>query len=289
MSGGKYMIKMVMELSWVEIEALNKERTVLFLGFAPIEEHGRHLPVGVDIFETEYWIRKCVERLEKEFENYSFLLLPVIPYGYADLRGFTGNIHLTQGVFYQLVSDTLKAVANWGLRHIVAISGHADPKHLIALEQACETVNKKYGDIAFAPMGAIFSGKVPDQKENAHEPMQDTLKTYPYDYHAGWVETSCILAIKEELVKEDYKKQPDICVKDTEMIFPKRVMKKTAGYGHLGYPRAASKTLGDSLNADMAEKMQYCSAAFIRRQEYEIYKHHELYKIPFLRVRRWGR
>ncbi len=114
-------------------------------------------------------------------------------------------------------------------------------------------MNKKYGDIAFAPMGAIFSGKVPDQIENTLEPMQD------------------------------------ICVKDTEMIFPKKVMKKTAGYGHLGYPRAASKTSGDRLNADMAEKMQYCSAAFIRRQEYEIYKHHELYKIPFLRVRRWGR
>ncbi|MDF2869970.1 MAG: putative creatininase [Anaerocolumna sp.] len=192
----------------MEIEALDRERTVLFLGFAPIEEHGRHLPVGVDVYETEYWIRQCVERLEKEFENHTFLLLPVIPYGYADLRGFTENIQLTQRVFYRLVSDTLKAVANWGLRHIVAISGHADPKHLIALEQACETVNKKYGDIAFAPMGAIFSGKVPDQIENTLEPMQD------------------------------------ICVKDTEMIFPKKVMKKTAGYGHLGYPRAAQKLWG---------------------------------------------
>ena len=279
----------VMDLSWVEIDELDKEKAVMIFGFAPIEEHGRHLPTGVDVYETEYWIEHSIKKLETEYRKYIFLTMPVITYGHANMKGFVGNIHLSQKLFYRLVLASLEAIIEWGIKHVVVISGHADPKHLIAIEQACEKINKKHGVTAFAPMGAIFSEKVKTKNTKQFYNMYEKLKEYPDDYHAGWIETSSMLAIKNQLVKTNYQEQPDIIIKDREMMFPKIVMSKTKSLGHLGCPREATKELGNELNADMTEKIMQCISAFINRKDYQQYEHHELYNIPFMKVRKWGR
>lgn len=277
-----------MELRWTDIEELDKEKTVILLGVAPIEEHGRHLPIGVDVYETEHWINNSIDKLEKEFSGYTFLTMLIIPYGNAYMKGFVGNMHLSQKMLYHLVLDSLAAIAQWGIKNIVIISGHADPKHLIGIEQACEVVNKKYGKIAFSPMGAIFSEKVSMKPSKKTQCMYDKLQEYPNDFHAGWIETSCMLSINEQLVNPNYKEQPDIHIKDQEMIFPRAVMKKIKDYGHIGYPREATVELGIALNEDMAERIKICVEAFIQRKNYEQYEHHELYRLPFLKVRKWG-
>lgn len=89
------MIQNVMEMNWTDFDKLDKEKTVVFLGFAPIEEHGKHLPLGVDVYETQYWMQEAMKLLDAEFGTYTFLKLPVIPYGHASMKGFPGNIHLS--------------------------------------------------------------------------------------------------------------------------------------------------------------------------------------------------
>lgn len=281
------MSKNVLELKWTDIEEVDKEKTVVFLGIAPIEEHGRHLPIGVDIYETTHWMNNSINKLENVFSDYIFLMMPIIPYGNAYMKGFVGNIHLSQKMLYHLVLDSLAAIAQWGIKNIVIISGHADPKHLIAIEQACEVVNKKYGKIAFSPMGAIFSEKVSVKPSQNTQNMYDKLKEYPDDYHAGWIETSCMLSINEQLVNPNYKEQPSIHIKDQEMMFPRVLIKRIKDYGHIGYPSEATVELGNALNEDMAEKIKICVEAFIQRVNYQQYEHHELYRLPFLKVRKW--
>jgi creatinine amidohydrolase len=273
-----------MDLSWVELDQLNKEKTVMLIGAAPIEEHGRHLPTGVDVYETEYWIENSIKKLEMDFKGYIFLTMPVITYGHASLEGIPGSIHLTQELFYSLMSASLEAIAEWGIKHIVVISGHADPKHLIAIEQACEKLNEKQGVTAFAPMGAIFSEKVELSTDRQFINMYNKLEEYPKDFHAGWIETSYMLEIKSKLVKENYLEQPDIIVNGKDMMYPKEIMSKTAGFGHLGYPKEASAKLGRELNASMTQKIVQCVSAFINRKDYQQYEHHELYKIPSLKA-----
>ena len=275
----------VLELCWTEIEKLLKEKTVMIIGIAPIEQHGRHLPVGVDVYETEHWIKKSIIKLQERFSDYTFLTMPIIPFGNASMKGFPGNIHISQKLLYNLAIETLSSIAEWDIKNIILISGHAEPKHLIAIEEACRCINKKFNDIAFSPMGAIFSEKI---KGKTKYTLIDKLKKYANDFHAGWVETSCILSINKDLVNENYKYQPDIELQEKEMIFPKKVAKRIEGYGHIGYPKEASKELGDALNDDMAEKIKTAVEAFILRENYKQYEHHELYKIPFLRVKMWS-
>jgi len=185
----------IMEISWTDIEKLDKEKAAVFVGFAPIEEHGRHLPLGVDIFETAHWMNK--------------------------------TINLSQKLFYDLVLSTLHSIMEWGIKNIIIISGHADPKHTIAIEQVCEKIKKETGIILFAPMGAIFS--------------------------------------------------KSIQIEDRER-------NKTKGFGHLGFPKGASEEYGIKLNKIAVEKIRSCTAAYLKRENYQEYEHHNLYWIPSLRV-----
>lgn len=278
----------IMDLNWLEIEALDKEKAVVMIGIAPIEQHGRHLPIGVDVYETEHWISLGTKKLEKVFPQYKFFTMPIIPLGYADIRGFSGNIYLSQSLIYQLTFEILEAIAKWGIKNIIIISGHADPKHLIAIEQACEKVNKSYGKIAFSPMGAIFSLDIFEEIAGKDTEIYAKTKEFPNDFHAGWIETSCMLSLDSSKVKASYKELPNIEVKANEMIFPEIIEQRIKEQGHLGYPKEASIILGDSLNEYAAQKITLCSKAFILRDNYEKYEHHELYKLPFLKIENGG-
>lgn len=110
------------------------------------------------------------------------------------------------------------------------------------------------------------------------------LKMYPADFHAGWIEISMMMDISPEVVSSNFEKVEDVIVAEKEMINPKKYLEKTKGSGHLGYPRYSRLDIGRDLNistinfiVDIVEKM-------INGEDIEKYKHHFLYKLPFLRV-----
>ena len=264
---------------------MDMNKVAFFIGFAPIEEHGRHLTLGVDIFETQYWIEHVIEELQQEFSEYMFLNMPVIPYGHANIQGFPGNIYLSQKLFYDLVLATLRNVVGWGIKNIIVISAHADPKHTIAIEQACDRIKKENGVTAFAPMGAFFSGKVSLMEEAQDSCIAKKMELYSKDFHAGWIETSNMLVIRPDLVHQEYKEQPSIEINNRDMINPELVASKIKGFGHIGYPKEASQEIGIKLNDSTIQTIKECTAAYLRRENYEQYEHHQLYNISALRVK----
>lgn len=278
------MIQNVMEIRWIDLQEMDMDKTVLFIGVAPIEEHGRHLPLGVDVYETQFWMDQTMKKLENEFSEYTFITLPVITYGHAVMKGFPGNIHLSQKLFYDLILATLRNVVEWGVKNIIVISGHADPRHTIAIEQACERIKDESGVIVFAPMGAVFSGIVTLNSEDAIG-VEKQMKQFSDDFHAGWIETSNMLEIRPDLVHDTYRDQPDIKINGRDMINPQVVSAATRDYGHLGYPKEATKEIGRILNESTSQRIMQCASAYLRRSDYEIYEHHQLYNIPSLRVK----
>ncbi|MFA9464020.1 MAG: creatininase family protein [Velocimicrobium sp.] len=278
------MIQNVMEIRWNDLQEMDMNKTVLFMGVAPIEEHGRHLPLGVDVYETQFWMDNTIKKLENEFREHTFITLPIIPYGHAVMKGFPGNIHLSQKLFYDLILATLRNVVEWGGKNIIVISGHADPRHTIAIEQACERIKNESGVIVFAPMGAVFSGKVSLEIDD-DICVENQMKQFSDDFHAGWIETSNMLEIRPDLVHDNYKEQLDIKMNGRDMINPQVVSAATKDYGHLGYPSKASKEIGKTLNESTIQRIMHCAAAYLRRTDYDIYEHHQLYNIPSLRVK----
>ncbi|MBN1927132.1 MAG: creatininase family protein [Prolixibacteraceae bacterium] len=274
----------IMKMTWKELEALPKEKTILFLTFAPIEEHSHHLPLGVDLFLGETWKKLAMDIIRKKEPGYTLLTMPPIPFARGSVKGFPGNLHVKQRTVYRVACELIGKIAGWGIKNIVVIASHGDPKHIIAIEEACEKINRKYGVCAISPMGSFFSFDELGIDLNFPEQVKQQLEKYPNDYHAGWIETSAMLDIDPGLVKNNYSDLPDIKIGEKELMFPKKVNKKIAGYGHIGFPGLATKELGELLNINSAEFICKATLAFVSRKDYKIYQHHSLYKIPFLRT-----
>ena len=47
-------------LTWKEIKEINKEKSIVFVVMAPIEEHGWHLPLATDLIEGDRFLNICI-------------------------------------------------------------------------------------------------------------------------------------------------------------------------------------------------------------------------------------
>ena len=277
-------VKDILKLTWQELESLPKDKTVLFLTFAPIEEHSIHLPLGVDLMLGETWKNKAIDIISEKHPELYVLTMPPIPLAQGTIKGFPGNLHIKQKTVYSVAYELLKNIADWKIKNIVIIASHGDPKHLIAIEEACEKINRKYGTCAISPMGSFFSYNEKGIDLNFPSELEELLQKHPNDFHAGWLETSAILDIDEQLVKNVYTELPNIEIKEKEMIFPEKVNRKIAGYGHIGFPKLASKRLGEMINQNTGEFIYKATMTFIKREDYKLYQRHYLYNLPFMRV-----
>ncbi len=54
------------ELTWKQIEKLDKKKTILFIPISPLEEHGPHLPVGTDLLTSRDAAKEAIKTLNKK-------------------------------------------------------------------------------------------------------------------------------------------------------------------------------------------------------------------------------
>ncbi len=272
----------IIEYTWKEISELDKERSILFVTVAPIEQHSLCLPLGTDVYEGESWIESAAIKLEKSEEAYRCFKLPAFPVACASVTGFYGCIHFKPQTTYNVVKELMSNIACWNFKNVIVIASHADPIHQVAVEKACEWVNEKYGVCAFSPMGAFFSAEGLGINLKYPQEVCDLENKAGNDYHAGWLETSMMLDIHNELVRKDYEKLPDTYITEKEMISEEKQLKAMGEYGHMGSPRFADKYIGKLLNENVSEYLQKVIKCFVKRDGYEKYMHHFLYKMPFM-------
>ena len=261
-------------LTWKEIKELDKDKSIVSIVLAPIEEHGWHLPLATDLLEGEHWSRGALARAEEELDAGCFYL-PAFPVAAASVNEFYGSIHFSMRTTCTVAREILESLCCMGFKHIVVIASHADPQHQIAVEKAVRKVNRKYGVRAIAPMGPIFMGTgVEEEKE-----LKSFQAEHPDDYHAGWVETASLLDMDPALVREGYRDLPDTRITDRDMIFRKKQLRAMGAYGHMGSPRHASPELGRMLNENCVASLCDAVVKFYRRSGYEPYARYALYRI----------
>ena len=276
-------MKSILALNWKEIEELPKEKTFLFMTVAPMEEHGTHLPIGVDIQLGEYWQHKAIEELEKEYPEYNFLSIPFIPIAAGSMKGFPGCVYFKPKQLRKIMLVFLTNLQEWGIQNLLIIASHGDPFHNMAIEKACAHINKRYKTNFISPMGAFFSYKELNIDLKLGNQVEVMIKKYPQDFHAGWIETSMIMDISPELVSKDFHAVEDVLVTEKEMIRPKIYIQKTEGKGHLGYPKQSTPLLGLKINESTKSYIASMVRKMIINDNIEKYKHHFLFKVPFLR------
>lgn len=144
---------------------------------------------------------------------------------------------------------------------------------LPAFPIAAASVNSFYGCIHF-PMRTVC--KVVKELLEKYE------ESHPDDFHAGWVETSCMQAFDKEYVREGVERLPKSRISEKDMIFKKRQRLAMREYGHLGDPAAADGRIGRLLNEDCAEYLARAARHFARRKDYLPFTHYALYDMVFM-------
>ena len=116
-------------LTWAEMNGAIARQPVVILPTGSTEQHGRHLPIDVDMFITESICLEAGRRAEG-----GILVLPTIPYG-LNLHhiDFPGTIHVEPEVFIAFCLNVTKSVAYHGFEKILLVNGHGSNVPLVDL------------------------------------------------------------------------------------------------------------------------------------------------------------
>ena len=109
------------DLTSPEVDALDRDATVLILPIGSVEQHGRHMPLGTDSMLAHGVALGAVERLPAG----STAVLPPPWYGYSPHHmRYPGTVSLSVETLSALVGDIVGSVVAHGFRRIVLVNGH---------------------------------------------------------------------------------------------------------------------------------------------------------------------
>ena len=199
----------VEELTWRQIDGLNRQRTLFILPVGMLEQHGPHLPVGADTIGIMYEANRVSTRVSQALPDWHVVMMPAVNYGHggANLLGdrpiHPGTYAIRQSTLRSLVADIGARIAENGFKWIFVMNGHGAPTHNIALNEASDFVSETYS-VTMLHVTGLFQADAAIQssgeKINARYFSAADLSSFGMDIHAGVSETSGILAIRPDLV-----------------------------------------------------------------------------------------
>lgn len=178
-----------------EIEAMDRQDTIVAMVAGSCEQHARHLPLNTDTILGEAVTKAAAEKSEKKV-----LLLPTIPYGFSKHHlKFTGSVSIEQEEMASVVATVFKTVHSYGFKNLLVVNSHGG--NSVSLQYALNELGSKYG------VKLIFA----KYWDFAADYIQNKWRDSPVGGlgHAGEMETALMMYLAPELVRmgeiKDYK------------------------------------------------------------------------------------
>ncbi|MEZ4709447.1 MAG: creatininase family protein [Caldilineaceae bacterium] len=153
-------------LTWAEMNDAIEMQKVVLLPTGSTEQHGRHLPLDVDLFLAE---SVCLEAGRRAPDK--ILVLPPIAYG-LNLHhiDFPGTIHIEPEVFIAFCLNITKSVAYHGFKRMLLVNGHGSNTPLIDLVARRTVLETESicGALGYFPLAMEAFNKVKDTAVMAH-------------------------------------------------------------------------------------------------------------------------
>lgn len=202
------------ELTTSEFADLVNDHSVVIVPIGAVEEHGPHLPLCTDSEQPEFVAKEVARRT-------GALIAPPIRYGNCSTtRNFPGTISLSFDTVRALARDLMGELTRNGFKNIVLLSGHAGNMHMSALRLAA----KEIVDETDARVIVVSD----------YEILYRLKKVGEEDGHSGLLETSRMLAIRPDLVKDERPKgenkmPPFVVLKHPEKYWAEGVTGDSSG------------------------------------------------------------
>jgi creatinine amidohydrolase len=284
-------VHLLEEMTAPALDALERARTVVILTVSPLEQHGPHLPVGVDALTAWHFARSIAGRLTAQRPGWSAVLAPPLYLGSFTFDS-VGTVTVRQRAVRDVVVDYGAALARAGFRYVLISNGHAGPGHLVALEKAAAIVSRRHGITMASFTGHLawefLRGRYLPQIEAAlGRPLSDEeRRAFAEDAHGGWWETSIMLLLRPELVDARYRELPPARYSLADRLVPNYPLRK-GGAGYVGHPALAdpafARVATEVLLSEAMEVVNGLIEGRIRPAE----RRSPFFRIPVFRTNFW--
>ena len=244
------------ELTWQQIDALDRQRTLFILPVGMIEQHGPHLPVGADTLGVMYEAVGASRRVSRALPDWNVVMMPPINYGQGganqlgNMLVHPGTYAIRQSTLRSVVADLGGQIAQNGFKWIFVMNGHGAPAHNIAINEACDFVSETF-QITMLHLTGLFRGDAAIQangeKMNSKYFSAAQLSSFGLDVHAGVAETSGMLAVRPDLVHSNYKTLPSRAGRSLEEL--REIATAPGWQGYLSSPARATAAHGRAVEA----------------------------------------
>lgn len=178
------------EMTIDEVEALDPD--VVVLGVASTEPHGPHLPYGTDVFQADAVCRRAVTRANERGAR--ALMYPTLPIGNnVNFEAYPFACRVGVRTLMNVVLDVIDALEREGVRKIVIVNGHGGNTATLQATLREHAENSAPDERAFVCVTSTFDAIPDEAAERIEHPSE----------HAGESETSRMLHLRPDLVRED--------------------------------------------------------------------------------------
>ena len=228
-----------------------------------MEQHGYHLPLCTDA--------ALADNLGRLIGIEADVLVAPTMYESFSGGGLPGTMNISPAVMSLVISDLLISLVGQGFENLFVLLCHGGSENARALDNAIQMLlrnNPAFEKVMVALMGVWDFG-----------PRKNGLKQgfAEGDWHAGWAETSLMMALEPDLVQMDKMElddepwrsmqieHPDNYqhaekIVDDKHVVPRIRQRPQIKVGAMGYPERASAELGkkmvDGIVADAAGKIK---------------------------------
>ena len=247
------------ELTINELDEALKDTKTIILPVGIIEQHGFHLPLCTDTI-------CAVEIPRKALGCINAVVAPAIPYCYSGGE-LTGTVNVRPNIFSLMTTDICFEFVRMGFKNIIVFLGHGGDENTRTLKDSLEIMQRRdshFKDITIAVAGAWQLSKT----------WMEFFNMAPeHDWHAGWAETSVIMYLKPELVRNKivmdkpevtewmrlgdidriYRREKKV---DNEFVIPEVHFSEEIKVGIFGFPEKASAELGKKICSEAVKGLE---------------------------------
>jgi len=178
-----------MEMTWQDLARASTAGWIAVLPLAAVEQHGPHLPLGVDTFIAEAYLRRVRDNLPPDLP---VTFLPMQRIGVsAEHLSYPGTLTFSAGTAVAAWTELGESVARAGIRKLVLVTSHGG--NVAAMELVARDLRARLRMLAVTVGWHRFG--YPDGVFSSEEKK--------HGVHGGDIETSLMLAAMPEAVRMD--------------------------------------------------------------------------------------
>lgn len=180
-------------LSFKQIDALDRQKTIVILPCGSMEQHGPHLPNGMDTHLAVAISEKAAENVK---DTVDCLILPAIPVGQSPEHiDYPGTLSFTAETFIRILKEISGSIARHGFTKMYIVNGHGG--NISAIGAAAFDIRDQYKIRIFmfnvwavvTDLAAKLTQREAPHKTDAHGGEIETslvMYTHPEQVHMEW-------------------------------------------------------------------------------------------------------